>query len=346
MKHKYQILLFGILMVCILTAYMGCGKDETTVGPTTNSDPNAPTYPVTVTVLNPSGSPQGGVTVTLQNPPKVSTIFTALTDSLGRATIQSPSGVQIIIATMGTVFQVTVTVNVNATSTPTVVSTPIRLTQVTTATQKVLVVSASAEELENVLRTIGYTKFDSTDIYTMVNRANTDSIGLLTYLKQYSLIFSDCDGGSEYSSSYEALSRTYGRYVAQGGKMYGGHYNYYHLGRIWPGYYSDSNRDGQYENFGDSLQVVDQTLKTALGYSLASWSSSIDSRRLSGYEKWSAYPSSSKIYAVIYRTTPSIGVIVENHIGTGKYLWTDYHNQDIKDDPKLVKIVQYFLLSM
>ena len=128
--------------------------------------------------------------------------------------------------------------------------------------------------------------------------------------------------------------------------MYGGHYNYYHLGRIWSGYYSDSNLDGQYENFGDTLQVIDQTLKTALGYSVASWASSIDSRRLSGYEKWATYPSNAKIYAVIYRTSPSIGVIVENHIGTGKYLWTDYHNQDIKDDPKLVKIVQYFLLSM
>jgi hypothetical protein len=52
------------------------------------------------------------------------------------------------------------------------------------------------------------------------------------------------------------------------------------------------------------------------------------------------------VYGVIYRTSPSVGVIVENYIGTGKYLWTDYHNQDIKDDPKLVKIVQYFLLSM
>ena len=37
---------------------------------------------------------------------------------------------------------------------------------------------------------------------------------------------------------------------------------------------------------------------------------------------------------------------MENHIGSGKYLWTDYHNQDIKDDVKLVKLVKYFLYSL
>lgn len=339
MKNKFNLLILGILMLCVLFAYMGCKDERTVTGPNSS----VPTYSVTITVLNPSGVAQGGVILTLQNPPYTSSIFTTVTDSLGRGTIQVPAGNQTIIATMGTVFQVTI--NVTVTSTPVVISTPIKLVQNTT-TQKVLVVKAYAEQLENVLRTIGYTKFDSTTIETLRDRANTDSTGLLTYLRQYSLIFSDCDGNYEGGSEFAALSRTYGRYISQGGKMYGGHYNYYHLGRIWSGYYSDNNKDSQYELYGDSLQVIDQNLRAALGFSIASWRTSIDSRRLSGYEKWSTYPTNAKVYGVIYRTSPSVGVIVENYIGSGKYLWTDYHNQDIKDDPKLVKIVQYFLLSM
>ena len=341
MKNKFHFFFFGILILCVLIAYMGCNKDDRTV---TGPNSGVPTYSVTITVLNPSGVPQGGVTVTLQNPPYQSSIFSGITDSLGKATIQAPSGQQTIAVTMGTVFTASINVTVQITTT-TQVTTPVKLTQNTT-TQKVLVVKASAEQLENVLRTIGYTKFDSTDIATMVNRANVDSSGLLTYLKAYSLVFSDCDGGSENSSTYAALSRIYGRYVSQGGKMYGGHYNYYHLGRIWPGYYSDNTRDLQSEKYGDSLQVIDQNLKLALGYSIVSWKTSIDSRHLSGYEKWSTYPTNAKIYAAIYRTSPSVGVIVENYIGSGKNLRTNYHNQDIKDDTKLVKIVQYFLLSM
>ena len=112
-------------MLCFLLAYMGCAKDETTInGPNTNTDPNAPTYPVTVTVLGPSGDPQGGVTVTLQNPPRVDSIFSAITNSLGKATIQSPSGSQVIIATIG-VFQSTMSVNVSASTTGNIISAPI-----------------------------------------------------------------------------------------------------------------------------------------------------------------------------------------------------------------------------
>jgi len=340
MKNKFRFFL-GILMMCILIAYIGCNKDKRTVlGP----DANTPTYLITVTVLNPSGTPQGGVTLTLQNPPYTSSIFTTITDNLGHGTLQAPVGNQIIIATMGTVFQDTVTVNVAVSSTPTVVSTPLRLVQNTT-TKKVLVVEAFAEQLETVLRVIGFTTFDETTIETLRDRANTDSTELFNYLKQYSLVFSDCDGNSEGDSVFAALSRTYGRYVSQGGKMYGGHYNYYHLQRIWPSFYT--NRDYQGVDSQDSISFTDQNIKLALGFNIAKWNSTDGLRRyLSGYEKFSNLPSNAKVYGVIYKTSPNVGVIVENYIGSGKYLWTDYHNQDIIDDPKLLKIVQYFLLSL
>jgi hypothetical protein len=46
-------------------------------------------------------------------------------------------------------------------------------------------------------------------------------------------------------------------------------------------------------------------------------------------------------------TSPrGVPVIVENKLGTGKYLWTLYHNQDILRDPRLVRIVRYFLYTM
>lgn len=37
MKNKYKVLLFVGLMLCILLAYMGCSKDETTTGPSTGT---------------------------------------------------------------------------------------------------------------------------------------------------------------------------------------------------------------------------------------------------------------------------------------------------------------------
>ena len=147
MKNKLQIFLLGIFMLCFLLAYMGCAKDETTInGPTVNTDPNAPTYPVTVTVLGPSGAPQGGVTVTLQNPPRVDSIFTAITNSLGMATLQAPAGSQVIIATIG-VFQKSITVTVNASSTGNIITAPIQLVQ-NTSLGKTLVIYADYENIE------------------------------------------------------------------------------------------------------------------------------------------------------------------------------------------------------
>lgn len=99
------------------------------------------------------------------------------------------------------------------------------------------------------------------------------------------------------------------------------------------------------------MKIVDATLQGVVGTYL-DWTQSGDSRHLSGYEKFTDLPPSpsSYVYGVIKNTSPAIGVIVECHPNPnpngGKYLWTDYHNQDIKDLPNLRKIVEYFLLNM
>ncbi len=334
----YRNLIILALAAGILVTSSGCKKDNSITNPS-----NVPLYNVTATVYNPQGQPQGGATLTLQNPPSQAGTFSATTDSAGSATIQSPSGQHTLLAKMGTVFQATLSVNVAANPAGTVITTPLHLQQNTTL-GRVLVVTADAEQLEDVLRVIGYTIFDSTYIDTLMNQANTDSTKLLNTLKQYSLIFSDCDGGTEGNDEYAALSRTYGRYVQGGGKMYGGHYNYYHLQRIWPPYYTQE--DFQDNPPQDSIKIVNAALAGYVGFTAASWDSSADSRELSGYEHFTNLPPTSIVYATISWTNPQIAVIVENHIGSGKYLWTDYHNQDIKDVVHLVKIVQYFLLNL
>jgi hypothetical protein len=339
MKNKLQIFLLGIFVLCFLLAYMGCTKDETTVGvQNPNTNPNAPTYPVTVTVLGPSGAPQGGVTVTLQNPPRVDSIFTAITNSLGLATIQSPSGQQVIIATIG-VFQSTITVTVNASATGNIISAPIHLVQ-NTSLGKTLVVFAGCENIEEVLAdtSIRYTSFDTTDVYYMRARADKDSTALLNYLKQYKIVFSDCDCGDEVY--YPKLARIYGQYVQQGGNIYGGHYNYYNLRNIFPGYFT-TGASGN----GDSLKILNTNLSTTLGYNAIKWTTG-------WYSPWTNLPASTTVYAVESNTTGSasspqgIPIIVENHVGTGKYVYTTYHNQDILSNPRLIGIVRYFLYNM
>lgn len=204
---------------------------------------------------------------------------------------------------------------------------------------------ASAESLEDVISDpkIGFTDFTKVDIDSLRDFAISDSVGLLTYLQKYTLVFSDCDGSSEGDAEYANLSRVYGRYIQGGGKMYGGHYNYYHLQRIWTSSYQQSVAVSSTAN--DSLRLVDTDISKYVGFTVAKWNSS-DSRKLSGYEKFSDLPTNSKVYGKISGTSPEVFVIVENHLGTGKYLWTNYHNQDIQDDPQLIKLVQYFLKSL
>ena len=337
MKRIIVVTIFGFLVAGTSATYLGCKKDE---GPTGTATPNIPTYPVSAVVLNPQGQPQGGALLTLKNPPYASTIFSTFTDTAGKGTIQSPAGAQTIVAKIGSAFQAEIPVNVAANPQGTNAGT-IRLVQNTAV--KILVVRASAEQLEDVLHIIGFSTFDSTYIIAMRDSANADSTRFLNFLKQYTLIYSDCHAGSEGGSSYALLSRVYGRFVQGGGKMYGGHYNYYHLQRIWIPYYTQFDNQGTPSQ--DTISIVDPSLQGFIGFSLAKWNST-DSRNLSGYEKFSNLSVGSKVYGVIYKTNPPVGVIVENYVGTGKYLWTDYHNQDIKNDPKLVKIVQYFLLNL
>ncbi len=304
---------------------------------------NESVYPVTAIVLNPAGSPQGGAILKLQGKADDDPTFAAITDSSGSATIKAPAGQQTLVAKMGSIFETTLSVNVQASDAGTNAGS-VKLAQNTAL--KVLVVQASAEQLEDVLRDpiIGFATFDSISVYDLNDSVAADSNRALAFLQQYTLVFSDCDGGSEYS--YISLSRVYSRYINAGGKIYGGHYNYYHLQRIFAPYFAEY--DDQSPTV-DSILVVDTKLSSYLGFTVAMWQSS-DSRYLSGYEKFSDAPPSSKIYAVIQGTSPAIGVIVENYLGSGKYLWTDYHNQDVisatNRDPRLVKIVQYFLYSL
>ncbi len=330
---KY-LLFCAVVAVSLAAVIVGCKKDENPTNPDV-------TYPVTATVLNPQGQPQGGALLTLKNPPSSDPKFSAYTNANGQATIQSPAGPQILVATIGTAFRAEIPVNVAANPSGTNAGS---MTLQQNTTVRVLVVKASAEQLETILRIVGFTTFDSTTITAMRDSANADSTGLLNFLRQYSLVFSNCHGGSEGGSSYAVLSRVYGRYVQGGGKMYGGHYNYYHLQRVWPPFYT--TRDYQGSPSTDTLQIIDQGLSNFVGFTTAAWDSSIDSRRLSGYEKFSNPPTNSKIYGIIKNTSPAVGVIIENYNGSGKYLWTDYHNQDIRNSTRLVKLVQYFLLTL
>ncbi len=331
MKNRYFSL---ALIISIIGLYSGCSSDDSPSGANTN----VPTYSVTATVLNPQGKAQGGALLTLKNPPFQDPKFSAYTDSSGKATIQAPEGNQTLVAKIGSAFVSEIPVVVQPLASGTVAGT---MTLVQNTAVKVLVVKASAEQLENVLRVIGYTTFDSVEVSDLRDSVSVDSTRTLEFLKKYTLIFSDCDGGSE--NSYPVLSRVLGRYVEQGGKVYGGHYNYYNVQEVWTPFYT--KYDNQGVSFNDSISIIDSELQRFLGFSTAKWKST-DSRALSGYEKFSDLPTTSKIYGTIRSTNPPVGVIVENYKGAGKYLWTDYHNQDIKDDPTLVKIVQYFLLTL
>ncbi len=120
---------------------------------------------------------------------------------------------------------------------------------------------------------------------------------------------------------------------------------------IWPPYFAEIDKDNQGSTNTDTMKIVDATLQGVVGTYL-DWTHSGDSRHLSGYEKWTNLhiPSTSYTYGVIKNTSPAVSVIVECHPNPnpngGKYLWTNYHNQDIKTLPALRKIIEYFMLNM
>jgi hypothetical protein len=334
---------FAILTIIIgMLMIAGCDKTTSTPCPVCPGSGVA-TYKVTATVLGPSGAPLGGATLALVNPPNQTGTFSTLTDSTGKGTIDAPAGPQQLTATLG-IFQATinVTVLVNTTNIPQTVGT-VKLQQ-NTALGKTLVIFAGCEQIQDVLAdtSIAYLTFDHTTVDSMRIRVALDSVAVLNYLKQYGIVFSDCDCG--YEIGYPLLARVYGQYVRQGGRIYGGHYNYMNLQYIVPPYYQT-----EVYGSGDSLKIINTNLSTALGYTVIQFPG-----YFGNYEQWSDLPGSSTttVYAVMASSpgSPSspqgIPIIVENRIGTGKYLWTVYHNQDILSDPRLIRIVRYFLYSM
>ena len=173
---KKLLISFSMLaiIICIL---MIAGCDKSSTGPSSN----VATYPVTATVVGPSGLVQGGATLSLVNPPNQTGTFSTLTDSAGKGTINAPAGPQQLVATMGTVFQVTinVTVLVNTTNVPQTVGT-IKLQQ-NTSLGKTLVVFAGCEQIEDVLAdtNVAYTTYDHTTVDSMRIRVALDSVAVL-----------------------------------------------------------------------------------------------------------------------------------------------------------------------
>ncbi len=293
------------------------------------------TFSLQAKILNPAGNPQGGAVMVLKGKSDIDPIYSGISDTAGIVNLRSPSGSHIFQVKLGSVFLVEVTINVLADDSGTVVQLPITLEQ--NPNLKVLVVKAGCEQLEDVLRDpkVGFTQFDETTIDSMVMRCDADSNAALNYLKQYTIVFSDCNCGSEGGSSYALLSRMYGKYVTTGGKMYGGHYNYYHLQRIFPTFYTQTTGVSN-----DSIQVVDANLSTYTGISISPWIGTV------GYTKFTDLPAGAKIYIKIFGATPDVPVLMENYLGTGKFAYTVYHNQDVINDAVLIKIVQYFLYTL
>ncbi|HEY9165937.1 MAG TPA: hypothetical protein VIS48_07235 [Candidatus Kryptonia bacterium] len=329
---------FSTLTILVVLAF---GLGVSSCKKSNSVSANGDLYPVTAKVLNPAGEPQGGAILKLSGKDDSDPVFATVTDDSGNGTIQAPAGQQTLIAKMGSIFQTSFTVNVLANSSGTSAGS-VTLKQNTQ--MKVLVIYGGCEQIETVLSdpSIGFTKFDTTDVDYMRNRVQTDSNATLNYLKNYTLVFSDCNCGDE--DGYPLLARTYGRYVAQGGKIYGGHYNYMNLQYIFPPYYSQ-----ELSTDGDSVTVVDDTLSKYVGFKVAAWTASTS---LGYYEQFSDLPPSAKVYVVITGTQPATPVIVLNTLQSGKYLYTIYHNQDILSytggtaDPRLIKIVKYFLYSL
>lgn len=328
------VIIIGMLMIA------GCSKSENPVA----AGPRVQTFQVSAIVLGPSGAPQGGATLSLVNPPNQTGTFSTITDTAGKGTLEAPAGPQVLKAKMGTVFQATISITVKDTNIVQIAGS-VQLQQ-NTSLGKTLVIFAGCEQIEEVLAdtSIAYTTYDHTTVDSMRIRVDADSVSVLNYLKQYAIVFSDCNCGDEYQ--YPKLARVYGRYVQQGGKIYGGHYNYMNLQYIFAPYYQTSPITS---GTGDSLKILNTDLSTAMGHTLINWPNS-----LYGYHLFSDLPGSSTttVYAVISGSTGSasspqgIPIIVENRLGTGKYLWTTYHNQDILSDPRLVKIVRFFLYNM
>lgn len=209
MKSKL-VSLFVLLAVATLIA--GCSKNNSVSS-------NGTLYPVTATILNPSGLPQAGAILKLQGKANNDPVFASVTDSTGTATIKAPAGNQTLVGVMGTVFSVTFSVNVAANQTGTNAGTH----QVVRNTAlKVLVVQGDCEEIENVLQGLKFGTYDSIYVYDLIDSVASDSNKTQNFLAKYSLVFSDCQCGDEgddatllrFLASTVATSRTAERYMA------------------------------------------------------------------------------------------------------------------------------------
>lgn len=329
MKKHLLKLIIVLTATTLIFSLNGCKKKTTDEEPVVSSSPKL--YDVTAMVNDPTGKPLGGVTVFLKGKPENDPVFSGITNNLGVAKLKSPAGTQTLIAKIGSVFYQEQSVSVKTDNST--VTEPMTLHQNTGL--KVLVVFAGCEQLENILDSLGFTIYDTTDIQYMRLRAAADSNALLTYLNNYTLVFSDCNCGDE--SGFPLLANIYGEYIKGGGKIYGGHYNYMNLQYIVAPYYSN-----QVSQTSDSVTIIDGALSSYLGFTTSAWVSN----GFGGYEQFTDLPPSTKIYAIMTNSTSVVPVIELNYVGEGKYLHTLYHNQDIIDDPNLIKIVKYFLYSL
>lgn len=339
--RQFGVPCFVIVLLSSLALFNGCTKSSSDTTSTAATDTSV-TYQVSACVKNSAGTVQGGATLALLNPPSSDSKYTTVTDSTGWGTIYSPKGSQTLVAKIGSVFYASLAITVTGSSSAQVVSTPLTLTQ-NTSLGSVLVVQGGCETLEEVLRKIGFTTFDSITVSNLRSKVQSDSSAALTYLKNYSIVFSDCDCGDE--EYYPGVGRVYGRYISAGGKVYGGHYNYYNLQDIFVGYYLTQASPVQV-GYYDTVLVANSGLKTAVR-SVIPW----PNQRLSNtyyYKSWTDIPSTgtATLYATLKNQSSTFPVIVENYSGTGKFVWTEYHNQDIIDDSTAIKIVYYFLYSM
>ncbi|HUI92827.1 MAG TPA: carboxypeptidase-like regulatory domain-containing protein [Chitinivibrionales bacterium] len=298
---------------------------------------SAQMVPMYVMVDDPQGQPFGGVRVWIDG-----TTDTAVTNVTGKAVLDASPGTKNLFARLG-IFgaQEWVTIHPGDTA---VTAPALRLAQ--NSSVKILVLKAPAESLEVVLKAIGFTTFDTMSVDTLGARADSDTVAAASFLGQYGLVFLDCiapeipaDLGG--TSLYISMSH----YIEQGGVVYGGHYGYFALEAIFAPYYQNIN-DGDQQP-ADTLLVLDTAMAANVGYSQIAWQSTDGSgRMLSGYETFSDLPPNAHVMGAIKGTNPLMAVIIENYLGRGRLLWTNYHNQDIVSFPQLLKIVKYTMYNL
>jgi hypothetical protein len=285
--------------------------------------------PVHAILDDPQGKPFGGVRVWID-----STRDTVLSDSYGKATLNSPCGSRLFKARLGVFIG---EIHITVSPCDTALSVP-ALRLVLDPSVKVLVATTPAETIQTLLPAIGFTIIDSIAADSLTALANRDSAKCFEFLKNYPMVFLNCDGAD---GIYNAnIFSVLGQYISSGGVAYGGHYAFRGLQQLFPGYYQQGDIQDLSPN--DTLLITDTALSSYVGYSSIAWQST-DDRGLSGYEKFDDLPPDAKVLAVIKNAHPQVGVIVENRLGLGRFLWTNFHSQDIVSFSEQIKLLKYVL---